>query len=506
MRLAGLAGLASAAALAFALPAEAQAPVRARITGIIWDSVTMRPMRGATVRIVRADNLAEGRSATTDVTGSFRYDTVPAGTWLATYLHPVLDSVRIEPAIVRIDITDSSTVDLPLATPSVRTVINLTCRPTLGAEYGMVIGEVRRADDLSPVADANVQMEWPEWVLQRGRMTTDLRRLVARTDAEGRYALCGVPAGNTVRAFAYTRTDTTGAVELDVPPSAYGLQDFRIATLERLIVRLDSTSTSTATATAAPPAAPAAAAVTTTVRRGRATVRGVVRTLDGRPLSNAVVRVIGSGSQARSRSDGTFSITDAGGGTQTVEARAIGFQPTRIPVQLRDDHVTALILRLSVQRVQLDTVRVVAGKQIAPEVRAIERRWRAGVGVVLDAKAVRERSVLFVSDALRGLNGVSVNQVGSFGQAVMMRSPFNGAECLASIVVDGQLIPKNDNAQVTLDDLARREDVTAIEVYARANLVPPEFSSLATGCGVVVMWTKRATGGVSPLPPSLSRP
>ena len=91
--------LGAGAALLSSAP-QAQAPVRARITGIIWDSVTMRPMRSATVRIVRADDPAVGRSATTDVTGSFRFDSVPAGTWLASYLHPVLDSVRIEPAIL----------------------------------------------------------------------------------------------------------------------------------------------------------------------------------------------------------------------------------------------------------------------------------------------------------------------------------------------------------------------------------------------------------------------
>ncbi len=484
---------------------QAQLPVRARISGIIWDSVTMRPMRGAMVRIVRADDPAVGRSATTDVTGSFRIDTVPAGTWLASYMHPVLDSVRIEPAIVRIDITESGTIDLPLATPSLRTVINLTCRPTLSAEYGMVTGEVRRSADGTPITGANVQVEWPEWVLQRGRMVTDLRRIVARTDAEGRYALCGVPGGNTVRAIAFAQGDSTGAVELEVPQSAYALQDFALASMERIVVRLDSAATGSR-ASAAPPAGatPPAAGMTTTIRRGRATVRGVVRTLDGRPLSNAVVRVIGSGSQVRTNTEGAFTIADAGAGTQTVEARAIGYQPNRIPLQLRDGQIAPLVLRMSVQRVQLDTVRVVAGKQIAPEVKAIERRWRTGVGTILDAKAVRERSVLFVSDALRGINGVSVTQIGSYGQAVMMRSPFNGAECLANIIVDGQLVTKNSDAQVTLDDLARREDVTAIEVYARTNLVPPEFSTLATGCGVVVMWTKRSTGGVSPLPPGQS--
>jgi Carboxypeptidase regulatory-like domain len=475
----------------------AQVAIRARVTGSVYDSVAMRPLSEATVRIVRADDPSVGYSATTGITGSFEYASVPAGTWLATFLHPVLDSMRLEAAIVRIIITEAGTIQVPLATPSLRTVMARTCRGALAADLGMMSGEVRRAGDDVPLAGASVFVEWPEWVLQRGRLVTDWRRLVARTDSSGRYALCGVPSNNALKSFAWSGADTTGAIEVPVPSTGYALQDFTIAPVDMIAVRVDST----VTGVSAPPRRTVAdSAATVTVRRGRAAVRGIVRTLDGRPIANAVVRVIGSGSQVRSTAAGAFSIADAGAGTQTVEARAIGYQPTRIPVSLRDGEPTSVIMRLSIQRVQLDTVRVVAGRQIAPEVRAIERRWQSGVGTVLDAKTVREKATLFVSDALRGINGVSVTQIGGFGQAVMMRSSFNGAECLANIFVDGQLIPKSAG-NVTLDDLARKEDVAAIEIYPRSNLIPAEFTNLSSGCGVVALWTRRATGGVAPLNP-----
>ena len=477
-----------------------QVAVRARITGSIYDSVAMRPLSGATVRIVRADDPSVGHSATTGITGSFSYDGIPAGTWLATFLHPMLDSLRLEPGIVKIEINEAGTIQVPLATPSLRTVMTRACRVALAADMGMLSGEVRRAGDDAPLAGASVFVEWPEWVLQRGRLVTDWRRIVARTDSTGRYALCGVPASSALRSYAWSGADTTGAIEIAVPLTGYALQDFTVAPIEIITVRVDSAALAAAGANGAQRRAAGDSAATLTVRRGRAAVRGVVRTLDGRPIANAVVRVIGSGSQVRSTTTGTFAISDAGAGTQSVEARAIGYQPTRMPVSLREGEPASVIMRLSIQRVQLDTVRVVAGRQIAPEVRAIERRWRTGVGTVLDGNTVREKASLFVSDALRGVNGVSVSQVGGFGQAVMMRSPFNGAECLANIFLDGQLIPKSAG-NVTLDDLARKEDVAAIEVYARANLVPAEFSNISSGCGVVVLWTRRATGGVTPLNP-----
>ena len=439
--------LGAAPALTAQVPA-ATAAVRARIEGRVFDSVAMRPIPRATVRLVRADNPAVGHTAASDLTGEFHVDSVAAGTWLATFMHPVLDSLRVEPGIIRIDIAEPGIIDVPLTTPSVKTLLALSCRAPLAAELGVVVGEVRSVSDEAALVGASVFVEWPEWVLQKGRLVTDLRRMVARTDSSGRYALCGVPVNTTVRAFAWSGRDTTGAIELPATAAGYTVQDFIVGTSEEVSIRLDSTAATPAAATPTP-ASPAAASAPTSVRvrRGRASVRGLVRTLDGRALPNALVRVLGSGTQVRSNADGNFAIADAASGTQTVEARAIGYNPERQTVTMREGEPVQVTLRMSVQRVQLDTVRVVAGKTVVPEVRAIERRMRMGTGTFLDANQVRARTSIFVSDALRGINGVSVSSVGGYGQMVMMRSPFTGAECPADIVIDGlKAKPSNDGS------------------------------------------------------------
>lgn len=473
-----------------AAPLPPPGPVSAQVIGTVWDSVGMRPLADATVRIVRADDPSIGRTATSNVNGRFRYDTLPAGTWIASFLHPVLDSLRLEPGITRIEITEAGEIELPLSIPSPRTLVTISCRARLAADLGAIAGEIRRADDDTPLAGASVFVEWPEWVLRNKRMVTEMRRVVARSDSTGHYALCAVPTGSSLRSFAWTGADTSGAVEVAVPEHGYAVQDFAIGSVERVTVRLDSVT------------GPAA---TTIERRGRASVRGFVRTLDGRPLVNALVRVLGSGSQVRTNAEGLFTIPNAAPGTQSVEARAIGYAPYRMPLRLRDGEVTPAILRLAVQRVQLDTVRVVAGKTIVPEVRAIERRMRTGVGRILDANEIRERSTLFVADALRNIPGVSVVGAG-FGQKVFMRSPFNGAECLANIVIDGLAIQAATRGEFVLDDYVSRANVAAIEVYPRSNLVPPEFLTVAGGCGVVAVWTKQATGGVLPRRPKPPAP
>ncbi len=481
-----------AALLSALLPAAtiAQQPVRARIAGQVYDSVGRVPLAGATVRIVRADNPSIGRTATTDVFGRFRYDTVPGGAWLATFLHPTLDSLRLEPGVVRVEINEGGEVTLPLATPSARTLVLGNCRGPQALDMGVVVGEVRRAADDAPLVDATVEMEWPEWVLQRGRMVTDLRRRVAKVDSLGRYTLCGVPTGNTLRGFAWSGSDTTGAIEVATPETGYTVLDFAVAPIERLTVRPDSTTN---------------ASIVTTVRRGRASVRGRVTTADRRPLGNALVRVIGSGSQVRTNAEGTFAIADAGAGTQTVEARAIGYQPMRLAVRLSEGTPTSVNFRLLIQRVQLDTVRVQAGRELPAELRGIERRWRTGIGTVMDGGMVRDRSNLFVTDALRGINGVTIRQVGGFGQSIMMRSA-NGTECPAGVILDGQALPPSQSASISLDEMVRREDIAAIEVYPRPSMIPAEFTSMSSGCGVVAIWSKRATGGVTPVKPKPATP
>ena len=466
---------------------QAQEPVRAQVTGTVYDSVGRTPLAGAIVRIVRADNPAVGRTATADIYGRFRYDTVSAGSWLATFLHPVLDSLRLEPGIFRVDINEPGALVLPLTTPSARTLALSSCRGPQADDMGVIVGEVRLAADDRPLVGATVDVEWPEWILQKGRLVTDVRRRSARTDSAGRYTLCGAPNGNTLRGLAWLGADSTGAVEIATRDAGYTVLDFAIAPIERVAVRIDSTS-----------------AMTAMVRRGNAIVRGRVTTLDQRPLPNAIVRVLGSGTQVRSGANGAFVITDAGAGTQTLEARAIGYAPTRIPLRLSQASPVAVDVRLAVQRVQLDTVRVTAGKTLTPELRAIERRWRSGTGTVLDGNYVRERSSNFVTDALRGINGVSIRQVAGYGQAILMRSSA-GSECPAQIIVDGALLPPSQVASITLDEITRREDIAAIEVYARPSQVPAEFTSMISGCGVIAIWTKRATGGVIPIKPSPAR-
>ena len=147
--------------LASPTPLAAQAPPLAQIRGAVFDSVAMTPLRRALVRIVRADDPSIGRSTITDSLGTFVHDSVPAGVWLASFLHPVLDSLRLEPGVVRLEITEAGVVQLPLGTPSGQALVVQACGPGGEGDAGVILGTVRNAEDETPLVGATVEVEWP---------------------------------------------------------------------------------------------------------------------------------------------------------------------------------------------------------------------------------------------------------------------------------------------------------------------------------------------------------
>lgn len=468
----------------------AQPTVRAQLTGTVFDSVAMRPLTGAIVRIVRADDPSIGRSTQSDSVGRFVYDSVAAGVWLTSFGHPVLDSLRLEPGVVRVDISEPGTLEVPLSLPSSRTLVAAACGRGTSAEFGVLVGTVQDAETEESLAGATIELRWPEWVLAKKRLVTNVLKATAVTDSLGRYLMCGVPTGSTLLGVSWRDADSTGQLELVIPADGYAVYDFALGRPLPAASRAAASSDSVA-------ANPSAL--------GAAVVRGRVKSTDGRALPNAIVRVLGTGTQVRTNAAGEFAILDAGSGTRSIEARAIGFQPHRVPVLLRASAPAQVTLILAVQSVLLDTVRVVAGREMSPEVLGIERRWRAGLGRHMNAVMIRERASSFVTDALRGMAGVSVRQQErGYGQEVLMRG-FGGNVCAPQVFIDGLRTSMGGTGAFTIDDFVSLDNIAAVEVYARANLVPPDYTTMAGGCGVVTIWTKYATGGVPIQPPKSDR-
>ena len=110
-----------------------------------------------TVQLVSADGSANGHilAAVTNRQGMFQLDNVPAGVYLAGFLHPSLDSLGIESSLLRVDLSSAEPVVIRLATPSTSTLID--------ARYGAPTPELPRGaghparGDAYPIGEAPQQ-------------------------------------------------------------------------------------------------------------------------------------------------------------------------------------------------------------------------------------------------------------------------------------------------------------------------------------------------------------
>ena len=396
---------------------------------------------------------------------------------MASFAHARLDALRLEAPLARVAVVESGTIPLTLAIASASSVARMLC-PTGSDSAVTLVGEVRSAGDKSPVAGATVSVEWPEWVFAKKSTVREEVRRTARTDRDGRYVLCGAARGTVVSARAWQASDSTGQIEFDTPESAYAVLD--------LFVDRRAFAAMLPTDSGAPAPAPA--------RAGAVVVRGTVQSGLAVGLPDAIVRVIGSGVAVRTDSTGAFYMLDAAGGTQSVEALAIGYEPERRAVQLEPGVPLELSFRLNKRNVLLDTVRVVAGRALPNDIRSLERRWRQGQGTFLDGATVRERSSTMVTNALTGLPGLRVVSGQGWGNNIVGRN-FVGLECRATLFLDGVLLSTPGRYPATLDEMVAPDDVAVLEVYGRSSTVPAEYLTL-DGCAVVAVWTKRGLGNV----------
>lgn len=134
------------------------------------------------------------------------------------------------------------------------------------------------------------------------------------------------------------------------------------------------------------------------------------------------------------------------------------------------------------------TLPAVAVSATAPEAISyrlvdFERRRRTGRGQYLSDEQIRASGAANVSDATRGMRGVTLHCGGSAVRGCriqMARAPMN---CEPEYIVDGR-------ADNMFGPTTPIRDIVALEIYTGPSDVPGEFAGTNAGCGVVVMWTR----------------
>lgn len=417
--------------------AEAQGTLR----GTLVDSLRAGgPVAGAEVVLMGAQ-----RRVTTERGGNFEFKDVPAGRYVVAYWAPWLDSLGL-PALQReVQVRDSRSESVMLATPSRATVQRAVCGDVLSNEQGILIGEIRDADG-NPGVGVGVFARWMETVIQGSEVAQGTMAAADTASASGSYVLCGVPldAEFTLKAVA---------------PGGVGSGE--------VLVKAQSSIARRDLIVGAPGA---------TLR-----VTGRVVRDNGEPIFGATILVAGdSAPGARSDSAGRFTLPAIPRRSSQLIVRSVGYVPLVRDVTPFDAQLELDDVALEVAPRELATVTVTGQAMTAAQAQFEARRARAVGGVFVDEEQMKKLGVPS-SNTVANLNPRMGVQQTSTGPMMMMRR--GSGFCRPRFFIDGY-----DFRDITADEensflrMAKR-----VEMYT-ANNAPNQFTDF-NGCGAVVIWT-----------------
>jgi carboxypeptidase family protein len=447
---------------------------------MVFDSTSRSMLAGAVVQLAHADDpsLPLAHTARTDSTGRFAIDGVRPGRYIAAFLHPLLDSLGIEPVPRRLDVpAGPGTVRLPLAVPSAATIARALCGPgALSDSTSTVFGRLYDAETLRSVPGSSVSVQWREVTIGRGGLRQQQPLVRGTTADDGRFAFCKLPGDALVGLRAARGGDSTGIVDLQLRPGDAVRRDLFIGSV-----------TSTTLVDTLTLGDGSKAALPHIVRRGRAELTGSVRTREGRPIKGARLRVA-EGVETVSNDEGRFVLSEAPGGTQMLEVRAIGYYPEERPVDLIAGRPPTLQITLATLRSVLDTVHITTSRLYSSDQHGFERRRRsAASGRFFDQTDVERSRPIGITQLLNRVPGLTMPSA-SLDDPVLMRDLFSGGYCQPTVYIDG--LRMTDLSARELDMWVRPEELDGMEVYPHAGQAPAEFTRF-DGCGSIVVWTRR---------------
>jgi hypothetical protein len=449
------------------------------VSGVVFDSLTGKPLSDALVQVVARGEDPKAWSATSDANGAFEITGVPHGLFLIGFLHPALDSLGLGVSPRTLDVTTAAPVHVALAIPSAPTIRRLICAGTsLTDSTGLLLGFIRDADTGIPLSGASAVVIWTEILVRKG-VHADRREIPVKANNAGWYALCGVPADGPITARAELGDDASGYIELSVPANGMLHRDFNIPRGAAAVEVNDSDASGAGMEGAQ-------------LRRGSARLAGVVRDAQGQPLSGVQLVVWGSDITGDTGDDGTFTLSGLPAGTQALEARYVGYAPKRVAVDLASDETRSVHITLGQRADVLDQVTVFgkASRRNMDFTGFLERRQH-GTGRFYSRADIQGMHPYDFTDIMRRVPGIKIVPTSNFDYTILSSrgsgSMTSGA-CQPSIYIDGARLT-DDTA---INGYLRPDDITGIEVYAGPAEAPPQYSY--GDCGSIVIWTGRDVG------------
>ena len=443
------------------------------VSGVVFDSLAGKPLADALVQVVARGENPRAWSATSDANGAFEIAGISHGLFLAGFLHPTLDSLGLGVSPRTLDVTTDAAIHLDLAVPSAPTIRKLLCgEARLADSTGLMLGFIRDADTGAPLGGARAVVIWSELVVDKG-IHTNRREIPVRTNADGWYALCGVPTDGPITTRAELEKDASGYIEVTVPANGVLHRDFGIPRGAAAVAVSDSGASD-------------AAAAGIPLRHGSARLSGVVRNAQGQPLGGAQLMVWGSDITASTRDDGTFMLSDLPAGTQTLEARYVGYAPKRVAVDLASNATRTVTVTLDERADVLDQV-TVYGKATRRrgDIHGFLQRRQSGVGRFYTRADIDKMHPFEFTDIMRRVPGIKLVPTSYFDYTILSSrsAGMSNGGCQPSIYIDGARLI-DDTA---LNGLLRPDAIAGMEVYSGPSETPPQYSY--GDCGSILIWT-----------------
>lgn len=424
--------IATAVIPAISLAAAARA--QTTVVGVAYDSLSRRPLVGAFV------SLGSASTGFTDSAGVFRFDNVAAGSQRISVEHQAIDSLGL-PALSATVNVRAGMDTVRIAIPSFATMWSRVCGSAAPRDGALLFGTARDAVTRRALPQTTISAAWVK--RSSGASTQDHWLIDAKTDANGAFALCGLPTSIPTRITALRDSAHLLAVDVTMPARPQVIRrDLLLLTRGPEIVR--------------------------------GTVTGVV-TYQGKPLSD--VRILADWTdEATTNTAGTFRLVGVPAGTRSLYALPLGMPPGQITIDVSATDTARVTIALA----SGDSAEAAAARARAALIEGFAARRQSGVGYFLDSVQLSRAKNFFIA-----LAEVPDGVVQTRADGIRLDLP----DCANTPMwVDGAPAPTDVLMKI------RPPELMGIEIYKRYE-TPAELRahgvSIAPRKCAVVMWLKQ---------------
>lgn len=184
-------------------------------------------------------------------------------------------------------------------------------------------------------------------------------------------------------------------------------------------------------------------------------------------------------------------------GEYTLRATRIGLEAVTATLSVEVSQRVVVVLRMAEAAVPLEAMTVEARRSLnigslAGYYERIERSQALGMGTVLTRDWLEERRAGTLSDILRQQPRITVTSA-PYNSGQIRFNSGGRAGCIPQLYLDGVLA--NRAGPIPANELPRPADLEGVEIYRGLAEMGEYYDN--TGCGVILLWTRR-TGDDAP--------